>query len=201
MIFVMAGRPGLVVADDFNRADAANLGTNYTILGSSPVIASGRAQGGTPTIGQAIAYAARNNTPLSSDGQEIAFTLATATTGSSPGLGGGCFLRSTAGGDRVEAAITDSLAVISTRIGGTATTRASVAISSPTTARLTAAGTLYSLYINGATTPTVTWTDTGSIIGIGASTRYFGLTVAANTDFASVTTRAYAIDGYVARDL
>ncbi len=195
------GASGLVVADDFNRADAANLGTNYTVLGSSPVIASGRAQGGTPSLGQSIAYAARHNTPLSSDAQEIAFTLTAPIGGAAPGLGGGCFLRSTAGGDRVEAAITNTSALITTRIGGTSTTRASVTISSPATARLAAVGTLYSLYINGAPTPTVTWTDAGGVISIGASTRYFGLTVAASTDFASATTRGYAIDDYVARDL
>uniref|UniRef100_UPI003F49481E hypothetical protein n=1 Tax=Nocardia suismassiliense TaxID=2077092 RepID=UPI003F49481E len=200
MMFVVAARPGLIISDDLNRADGP-LGPMYTALGTAPVIASNRAQAASPGANQTVVYAARHNTVLTSDDQEIAFTIANATVNPAPGLGGGAFLRSTTAGARVEALITNTQAIIATRIGGTQLNRATASISSPVSARLTAVGNLYSLHINGGTSAVASWPDTGGAIAIGATTRSIGIVTIGQADFTGTVSRGYAIDGYIARDL
>ncbi|MCC3311547.1 hypothetical protein [Nocardia africana] len=191
---------GITVTDDFNRADGG-LGANWTTIGANaPVIASNRAQAGTPGIGQTLAYIARHNTALTTDTQEVVFVPIAATVGPTPAQGAGAFLRSTSAGNFVCVSVTDTQAFINTYISGTFTNRAtSGTISAPTSVRFTAVGNVYSVYINGSATAAVTWTDSGALIGIGSSNRYFGLFSNAVYSF-SGGNRGYAIDSIIARD-
>lgn len=191
---------GLVLADDFNRSDGA-LGASWTTIGTAPVIATNRAQGATPSLGQTVYYAARHTTALSGDSQEVVFYPVAATAGPSAALGGGAFLRCDSSGNRVEIAITNTQVIIGTRISGTATNRATASASSPTSVRLTAIGNVYTAYLDGSSTPAVTWTDSGNLITIGSTTRYAGIVVVANTNFASQTTRGWGIDSWTAQDV
>ncbi|NEW33859.1 hypothetical protein GV791_14990 [Nocardia cyriacigeorgica] len=192
---------GITVTDDFNRADGG-LGANYTTIGANaPVIATNRAQAGVPGYNAGnVVYLARHNTALTSDTQEISWNIIAPTANTTPSLGGGCFLRSTTGGDMVLVSVTDTQVHINTRIGGTFANRATGSVSSPKSARLTAVGNVYSVYINGAGTPAVTWTDSGGVIGIGGSNRSFGIYASAANSFGTVT-RGWGIDAFTARDI
>ncbi|WP_181320968.1 DUF7257 domain-containing protein [Nocardia nova] len=192
---------GITVTDDFNRADAASLGANYTVIGgNSPVIATNRAQAGTPGFSQTLAYIARHNTALTTDTQEVVFVPIAATVGPTPAQGAGAFLRSTSAGNFVCVSVTDTQAFINTFISGTFTNRAtSGTIAAPTSVRFTAVGNVYSVYINGSAAAAVTWTDSGALLGIGSSNRYFGLFSNATYSF-SGGNRGYAIDSITARD-
>ncbi|MGV9742856.1 hypothetical protein [Nocardia farcinica] len=191
----------ITIVDDFNRADDG-MGPDYTTLGAqAPVLVSNRVQAASPPNNTSLIYAARHNGLLLSDNQEIVFAPIAATAGSSLGLGGGAFLRCSAGGDRVEALVTNNQAVVNTRIGGTAVNRAAASISTPTSVRMTAIGNVYSIYVNGSSTPAVTWTDTGAVIGIGPSTRHAGVVCVGSTSNFGTVSRGYAIDSWTARDL
>ncbi|MGW5514254.1 DUF7257 domain-containing protein [Nocardia africana] len=200
MMFVVAGRPGITVADDFNRADGG-LGSNYTTIGANaPVIATNRAQGGSPGTNLSLTYMARHNTTLATDTQEIAFTITTPTAGSTPSLGGGVFLRGTTGGDFVCVSVTNTQAFINSYIGGTFTNRATGSISTPTNGRLTVNGNVYQVFINGSGTAAATWIDSGGLIGIGASNRSVGVLFNSQNSFGTIT-RGYAVDDFTARDV
>lgn len=190
---------GIVISDDFNRTNATTLGADYTAITTSPTLTSNRAQAGSPGFGAQVSYAARHNTPLLTDTQQIVFVPIAAASGSDPSLGGGTFLRCTAGGDLAGVSVTNNAAYITTFIGGTWTTRAtSGTIATPTSVRFTADGSLYSVYINGSATAAITWDDSGGLIGIGPSNRYVGVVSNAYNNFS--VTRGYAIDSFVARD-
>ncbi|MBF6063005.1 hypothetical protein IU500_12485 [Nocardia terpenica] len=189
---------GIAVSDDFARPDGG-LGTAYTALGDAPVIAAGRVQADTPGFQQTVVYAARHNTALTTDTQEIVFTPTAPTGAANLGLGGGCFLRGTASGDRIEALVTDTQAVIITRIGGTTTSRESALILTPRTVRFTAVGNTYSIYVNSAPEPSVTWTDHAATIAIGPGNRHIGVVVIGQSGLNVL--RGYAIDDYTARDV
>lgn len=188
------------LADTFNRADGA-IGSDWTGAITAPVIATNRAQAATPPTSTTTVYGAKHVTALTSDSQEVTFVPIAPTTGSALGLGGGAFLRCAASGDRVEVAVTNTQAVISTRIGGTGTSRATVSISTPTAVRMTAIGNVYSVYINGSGTPAATWTDSGGLIAIGSGTRGVGIVCVGSTNAINQTTRGYAIDSWTAQDL
>lgn len=196
----VAEKVGVSLSDDFNRSNGA-LGANWTAIGTAPTIVTNRAEAGTPGLNTTVVYAARHNTPLGSDTQEVIWNPITATAGSSTSLGGAAFLRSTSGGDRVEVAITNTQVIINTRIGGTSTSRATASASSPTSVRMTAVGNVYSAYLNGSGTAAVTWTDSGNVITIGSTTRYVGIVCVANTNFASSTTRGWSVDAWSAADI
>ncbi len=188
------------LADTFNRADGA-IGSDWTGAVTAPVIATNRAQAATPPTSTTTVYGAKHITALTSDSQEVTFVPVAPTTGSSLGLGGGAFLRCAASGDRVEVAVTNTQAVISTRIGGTGTSRATVSISTPTAVRMTAIGNVYSVYINGSGTPAASWTDSGGLIAIGSGTRGVGIVCVGSTNAINQTTRGYAIDSWTAQDI
>ncbi|MFI7527494.1 hypothetical protein [Nocardia salmonicida] len=188
------------LADTFNRADGA-LGASWTGAITAPTIVTNRAQAGTPATNVTTLYGARHVTDLSSNDQEITFVPIASTTGSALGLGGGGFLRCAASGDRVEVAVTNTQCIISTRIGGTGTSRQTVSISTPTSVRMTAIGNVYSVYINGSGTAAATWTDTGGLIAIGSGTRGVGIVTVGSTNAINQTTRGYAIDSWTAQDL
>nr|WP_148307080.1 hypothetical protein [Nocardia nova] len=188
------------MSDDFNRTDSTSLGANYTVIGgNSPVIATNRAQAGSPAFNASLAYIAVHNTALLTDTQEIAWTVIAAASGSSPTRGGGCLLRGTIAGDFVAASLTNTQAFINTYISGTWATRATLSISTPTTARFTAIGNVYTLYVSGSGTAAGSWTDTGGVIEVGPDARHVG--VFSNAANGGVVGRGYAIDDFIARDI
>lgn len=201
LIIPGGAQPGLTIVDNFNRTDASTLGADYTVVGgNSPVLKSNRAQAGDPAWGTNVTYIARHNTQLLGDVQEITFVPIAATAGFSASLGGGMFLRGTTGGDFVNVSVDANKAYINTYLSGTFANRAtSAAGSSPTLVRLTAAGSLYSVYINGGSTPAITWNDSGGLIGIGAANRSFGVVCSGSNSFGT-SSRGYGIDEYTARD-
>ncbi|MFJ4656138.1 hypothetical protein ACIP5Y_33120 [Nocardia sp. NPDC088792] len=198
-MIVVAGRTVMEVTDDFNRADGG-LGANYVTIAATPRILGGKVQGGVPTMNTAAFYDARHTTAFTGDSQEVSFALANPAGIFGNSLGAGVFLRSTVTGDRVIGVVTGSTALIGTVTGNNPADRASAPIPTPTTARFTAIGNTYSLYVNGSSTPTVTWTDTAGAAGIGDDNRNWGVYVTAQTTFAG-TSYGYAIDAVTARDL
>jgi hypothetical protein len=194
---------GVSYSDNFDRANGG-LGANWVTITNAPVISTNKVQGGTTgPAGASTVYGARWTTALLTDAQEVTSTAVTPTGTASLGLGAGPFLRCNSSGDRVEALVTNTTAYIFTRIGGTPTQRASQAatINSGTLVRLTAVGDVYSVYLGGSGTPTVTWTDSGSVIAIGSGTRYVGLTAITSEDFASNPSYSYALDDWTASDI
>ncbi|WP_280429744.1 hypothetical protein [Nocardia brasiliensis] len=192
----------LEVTDNFNRGDGA-LGPYTTLAGNAPLIASGRAQAGAPLSGSGtVVYAAYHNTPLTSQDQEIDFTVAPPTGTLDATLGGGCFLRCAANGNRVEVLVYDDEVIIATRIGGTAANKRTTPIAAmPTRIRCTAVGTTYTVYLNGSSTAAMSWPDSGGSPAISLSNRFFGVVTLGDPGFLSGPERGYAIDGYTARDL
>ncbi len=171
----------------------------------APVVASQAARAGsTGPNGAGSVYGARWKDPVFTDTQEVTFNVVTPAQGAALGIGGGGILRCNSAGDRAEALITNSSVHVFTRIGGTAANRASANLSVPTgtAVRFTAVGNVYRIYLNGSGTPAVTWTDSGGLIGIGASNRYVGIvTVGQKSGDGTVVQYGYAIDNWIGRDL
>lgn len=195
---------GVTYTDNFNRANGA-LGSNWTTLTAAPVINTNKAQGGTSGPNSAATiYAARYTTAVLTDTQRAECIVVTPTGTAALGLGAGPIVRCDSSGNRVEALVTSNSAHIFTRIGGTATQRAQqtgLTIASGTAVKLTAVGNVYSLYLAGSGTPTVTWTDSGNVITIGSTTRYVGFVSIAQKDGFGNATYAYAIDDWVGADI
>ncbi|WP_280201406.1 hypothetical protein [Nocardia cyriacigeorgica] len=177
-----------------------------TIGSHAPVIANNVAQGGlTGGSNAATIYLARWASPLTSDSQEVS-GIVVAPSPAYLVLGGGGLLRCNSAGDHVEALFTDTGAYILTRTGsGTATARTSqtgLSIPSGTAWRFTAVGNVYSIYLGGSGTPTVTWTDTGGAISIGPGSRYVGIVLGTQENISGVAQGyGYNIDNWVGRDI
>ncbi|MFI6168862.1 hypothetical protein ACIBCN_18925 [Nocardia sp. NPDC051052] len=192
------------VGDNFNRQNGG-LGSDYITIDNAPVIATNRAQAGTPGNGSGtVLYGARHKTPLTTGNQQILFTVINPDTPAGQinlALNGGCFLRGSATDPkiRVEALVSASQAFIVTRVGSVLT-RASGPIPTPSAVRFTAIGNTYRVYINGSTTPAATWMDTDGAIGTGTANLSVGVVTFADTSFGGATTRGYAIDEFSARD-
>ncbi|MFF0546966.1 hypothetical protein ACFYTF_29430 [Nocardia thailandica] len=197
-----ATKVGVSLADDFNRADGA-LGSNWTAASTAPTIATNRSQAGNPGgTNLTVVYAARHNTVLATDSQEVSVVLTTATANGSTALSGGAFLRSTTGGDRVEIAIISGTVQILSFIAGVRTQRAvNSSIGTPTSGRMTAVGNVYTAYINGSGTAACTWTDSGNLIAIGSTTRSVGHLTVGQTNGIGQLSRGYAIDSWAAADI
>ncbi|QBS43876.1 hypothetical protein [Nocardia sp. CS682] len=192
----------LEVSDNFAGQDGA-LGPYTALAGNAPLRASGRAQAGAPLSGSGnVVYAAYHNTSLTSQDQEIDFTVIAPTGSLDATLGGGCFLRCAANGNRAEILVYDDEVVIATRIGGTSSAKRSTPITAmPTRIRCTAVGTTYTVYLNGSSTAAMSWADAGANPVVSLSNRFFGVVTVGNPGFLGGPERGYAIDGFTARDL
>ena len=192
---------GVTHADDFNRA---SLDGNWVTIGTlAPVIAGGsHVQAGTGGAINAVAsYVSRYATAVSTDTHRSRGTLATPTGTFSATYGAGLWVRGTTAGDRVEATFTPSSVSIATKIGGTSTTRetqAGLTIPTGAAVELAAAGNVYTAYADGV--PLKSWTDTGGVIAIGATTRSVGITLFSHRSFSSTYTYGWALDDWVGRD-
>ncbi|MGW4119903.1 DUF7257 domain-containing protein [Nocardia sp. NPDC004711] len=207
----MAGRAGVQVGDDFNRADASSLGANWTPLGNSGTglaIATNRAQAPNAPTNQTVIWANRHNTQPTTDNVDVsAVPIAPTTNPDVANLYAGVMLRCNSAGTLwVEALLTSTKLWIITRAGagGTANFQGSAGstgatISSPTSWRFTAVGNLYSAYINGGSTAVATWTDSGGVVPINSTTRYFGI-VGSSKDTIGSPTRGYGIDSWTGKD-
>lgn len=204
MMFVVAGRSGATYSDDLNRANGG-LGSNWVTLTNAPVINTNKAQGGTTGPNNAATiYAARWTSALLTDTQRVDCTVQTPTGTAALGLGSGPIVRCDSSGNRVEALCTNNSVHIFTRISGTGTQRAQqtgLTINSGTAVGLTAVGNVYSIYLAGSGTPTLTWTDSGNLITIGSTTRYVGFVSIAQKDIGGNPSYGYAIDDWVGADL
>ncbi|MFE2994292.1 hypothetical protein ACFXG4_05080 [Nocardia sp. NPDC059246] len=212
MMFVVAGRAGTTVTDDFNRADASSLGANYVALGNSGTglsIASGRAQAPNAPMNQTILWANRHTVQPITDDVDVSAVLITPTVNADiANLYVGLMARCNSAGTMwTEVLLSSTKLWILTRAGvaGSSTYRGTpgstgVTISSPTSVRFTAVGTLYSVYINGGTTAIATWNDTGAAVPINSTTRYFGI-LGSSADAFGSPTRGYGIDSWTGRDI
>lgn len=204
MMFVIAHRPGVTYSDDFNRANGG-LGSNWTTLTNAPVIASNVAQAGTTGPSNTFTvYGARWVDPVLTNNQEVSCTVHTPPAPSTPTLGSGLVLHCDSSGNRVEAVIASDAVYFFTRISGTGTQRASqtVTVNSGTAIRATAVGNVYSIYLAGSGTATLTWTDSGNLVGSGSSNRYLGLiTLSQKNIGGSISGYGYNIDNWVGKDL
>ncbi|MFD9615572.1 hypothetical protein ACFWWS_40075, partial [Streptomyces sp. NPDC059083] len=72
-------------------------------------------------------------------------------------------------------------------------------IYSPTSMRINAVGPLYSVYVNGSSSPADTWNDSGGIVPINSTTRYFGI-VGSSKDTIGTATRGYGLDSWTGKD-
>lgn len=209
-VSVVATMSALTLADDFNRANGA-LGANWVGYDTGvPIVSTNRAQAGTtgPSNANTI-YSARHATPLLSDDVEVSFTTI-APTGTYDGARGTAAIVRAAEGtvaasrNGVVMGVVNNAAYLNTYVGGTVTQQATASsLSIPTGAviRCRAVNNVYSMYLGEATTPMLTWTDSGNIITRGAGRRYWGIEFVGTKNFSGSSSTGYGMDNVSAKDL
>lgn len=191
----------LIATDDFNRADGG-LGSDWTTISNAPVIATNKAQGGTTgASGATTIYASRNNNLFTADTpEEVVFTLATPTGTAALGNGGGAWLRGTSGTasathSRVSVGFTNSMCYINLWNGTGGANQQTFAFGTFTSGmvvRFAVVGNVYSAYVDGSGTATVTWTD--SFNYISQSNHYWGIETVTSENFSGIPSYGFAID-------
>ncbi|WP_040739804.1 hypothetical protein [Nocardia tenerifensis] len=188
-----------VFTDDFNRANGA-LGANWVTIDYAPLIAGNRVQDN-----GAFVNAARWTAPLHTDSHEVSCAIVSRGIGYG-GAYTGVFLRGAANKNRVEAVVTSNTVAIRTWIGGVPKVRSNkfgVSLMGGVALRCTAVGNVYNVYLAGAPTPIITWTDTDAMIPVAATNRFAGLICEIADDGTGTGNQVYgfAIDDWQARDI
>lgn len=207
MNFVIGRHAAREVLATFTQANGALDPAEWAAAGSVPlaVAVSQRAEAGSGAVNTTTTFAARHVQQLETDDVWITCGLYTPSAAPSTSLASGpCARVDPTTGDRIVAAATGSVLSIVTVIGGTRTTRASVgslSIPAGSTVDLMAYGDTVDAYLNGAFTPTVTWTGAAAVIPGGSGKRAHGFEVASTRGFSgSPTAISWAIDNFRARD-
>ncbi|WP_280357056.1 hypothetical protein [Nocardia otitidiscaviarum] len=194
---------GIAFNDSFTRV---NLGANWAVSAHPPVIASNQVRAGTTGANsETTYYPAQWASPLTTDGQETSIVLVAPASDADLTLGGGLIVRgNTSTFDRVELIATATSMTIYTVIGGTRTQRAtaSVTVNNLVTIRLSAVDNVYRGYLGGsATTPSVTWTDSGGLIPVDSSTRRTGIVAVSAKDGGGAATYGWELDDWIGRNI
>lgn len=218
-MFMIRSRGGKSYTDDFNRANASTLGSNWRVdVNSQPQISSNHAQFKVPANGDGRAgnWVSYSAGLLSSDNYGVKFQLASPSgnlatnnftggvlaVGDSFGSGTMCYgLVSTGSGCLI---VTQSGTPITSGISSGQTGQTSRATTGTNAAvtdlfEFRRAGNVFTLLQNGSSL--LTWTDTGNTVSSGATYRRFGMIVEGNYPAFNAAYYSPAVDSITGYDL
>lgn len=188
-------------ADDFTGANGS-LGPNWTAVDANPLVrVSNAAQAGTAGgANTTTVYRSRAAQPMLTPHHDVRWTLVTPTGAAGRSyLGDGGILRGTADlSTRVDVLVTNNSVVLITRPDNTV--RINQSLGAGANFRATCVHTLYSIYVDGASTPVATWDDSTGVIPINANTVWTGIFAVGQKNIFGQALYGWALDNWSAED-